>query len=74
MSIKRGRIVTPKRVHVEPSKAGFFKAFLTLGAADWNDMAYVTCGDCGAKFEQRIHSTANWAVCDCCGAKNVWGE
>lgn len=69
---KRGRIVAPKWFFVEPSKAGFFKAFFTLGAADWSNVAYVTCGDCGAKFEQYIDSRSNWAVCDCCGAKNVW--
>ena len=65
-------IVKPLSVYIRPAISGFFKAWLTLGAADWNDLAEVKCGHCAAEFEQKIHSSANWVGCPCCGAKNVW--
>lgn len=65
-------IVKPRKVYTRPAVSGFFKAWLTLGAADWSQLAEVRCGHCDAWFEKVIHSQSNWVECSCCGAKNVW--
>lgn len=64
--------VRAKKVSSEPALIGFFAAFFTLGAGDWNDNFTITCGKCNWKFEKRMHSHSKIAKCTCCGVQNRW--
>lgn len=66
--------VKAKKVWSEPAISGFFKAWLTLGAADWNHNFTITCGKCEFKFEKIMHSQCEITECPCCGIINRWDK